>query len=414
MFFTKREEDMLFGRLGKGTQMAMDILFEMGKIYGAKRFIPITCAHIGGCCYSEALDAGLEFAEKLASLGAKVAVPSTLNITARDIENWEKLRIPPKFAEKSRRLEVAYTSLGCTPTWSCTPCQCGNAPHFGEDVVWSEASSVNFVNSVFGARTNRYPEIADICCAVCGIVPESGLHLKENRRGRILFNLQGFDSSYFLDSSDYAVLGYVVGKLANDKIPVINGLPKKTNHDNLKAFAGASSASGREAMFHIVGVTPEARTEEEAFQGRKPEKTIEITEDIFAKTKTEMSSATGSHVDLVLVGCPHASFSELLEVRRLLDGKKVKPYVRFWVQTGGAVKLMASRTGLLTELLSRGVTIVSDTCVNTFPVDAWGFHTIITNSGRMAHFAPDRTGAGIFFANLEACVNAAVTGEVRI
>ena len=97
MHLTQKEEEMLSGKLGEGARLAMSILFEMGKLYHADRFIPVSAAHIDGCCYSAVWDAGLEFAEKLADLGAKVSVPASLNISARDLSAWEKLRTPSSF-----------------------------------------------------------------------------------------------------------------------------------------------------------------------------------------------------------------------------------------------------------------------------------------------------------------------------
>ena len=116
---TREEEGWLAGRAGEGTRLAQALVVRIGQLFGAERLLPVTQAHVDACLYTN--DAGLEFAERLAALGARVRVPTTLNVTARDIRHWEALRVPPDFAEKSRRLEAAYLRLGCLPTWTCAP-----------------------------------------------------------------------------------------------------------------------------------------------------------------------------------------------------------------------------------------------------------------------------------------------------
>lgn len=412
MQLTKKEEAALSGEIGEGVRMAFSILYELGKLYGAKRFIPISQAHIDGCAYTTVWDAGTEFVEKLCENGARVSVPATLNITARDIPSWRKFKIPEELSEKSRRLENAYLRLGCIPTWSCAPYLFGNVPHFGQDVAWAESNAVNYVNSVIGARTNRYGDLVDICCAIAGLVPEFGLHMPENRAGQLLFKLNGFDENLFHDSSTYAVLGYLIGRISGDKIPVIEGLPKFATHDDLKALSAAAAASGAVAMFHAVGVTPEAPTLKAAFMGKFPEDIIDITPDILKEERRILTCADDDKAGLVVLGCPHASYMELEQVHKMLSGRHVKKGVEFWIQTSNSVRTLASRNGLLQALESLGVSILQDSCINNFDIKAWGFATIITNSAKMAHYAPGNTGVKVIFQNTTECVEAAVNGEV--
>ena len=284
-------------------------------------------------------------------------------------------------------------------------------PHFGENIAWAESNAVNFANSVCGARTNRYPDMVDMCCAVAGVVPEFGLHLTENRAGNLLFNLKGFHQTAFADSSFYAALGYMIGSLAGEKIPVIDGLPANATHDDLKALAAASAASGAVAMFHAVGVTPEAPTLRAAFQGKSPESTYEVTPESFGEVKRSLSSAKTDKVGLVVIGCPHASYMELQKILYLMGRRRVKNGVEFWIQTSRYVKALAERTSLKDSLDELGIRIIQDTCINNFAVDAWGFQSIVTNSGKMAHYAPGNTGAGVIFTDLKGCVEAAIHGE---
>ena len=213
MYLTDYEQEILEGKHGEGTRMAMEIVIKMGELYGADRLIPVKRAHIDAAAYTTIWDAGTEFIEYLADHGAKCAVPTTINPLSRDIKNWKELGASEKFALKSKRLEDAYLKMGVIPTWTCAPYQSTNAPHFKEVVSWSESNAVNYVNSVLGARAERLPDMVDVCCAVTGRVPAYGRYLDENRKGDVLFRLEGFDDTWFQDSVDFAVLGYYIGEI---------------------------------------------------------------------------------------------------------------------------------------------------------------------------------------------------------
>lgn len=415
MFLTEHEKEMLNGKEGEGKQACMKVVYEMGNLYGADRLLPIQHAHMDGVCYTTIWDAGLEFVEYLASVGTKVAVPSTTNITARDITRWKDFRTEEAFSEKSRRIEEAYLKMGCTPTWTCAPYQCSNSPHFGEHVAWSESNAVNYINSVVGARTNRYPDLVELCCAVVGRVPNFGLHLTENRTGTVLFQVEGFPEGSFRDSSEYALLGYLIGReTVGADIPVIRGLPLSAAHDDLKALSAASAAAGSVGLFHAVGITPEARSQEEAFQGKAPGRTVTVTPDVLRQVKRELTTAQREHVDLVLLGCPHASYPELLAIAEHLKGKRVKDGTHLWVQTGKTEQRLLERSDIARQFAEAGVELLTDTCVNNMQMSGWQFDTVVTNSGKMAHYAPGTTGGKIFFASTEECLDAAVRGKVTL
>ena len=116
-------------------------------------------------------EAGLEFAERLADLGARVAVPSTLNVSSLDEHHWQEWAVPPSWADNARRQMRAYERMGCRPTWTCAPYQVDLVPRFGQQIAWGESNAIVFANSVIGARTERYPDLLDICAAITGRVP---------------------------------------------------------------------------------------------------------------------------------------------------------------------------------------------------------------------------------------------------
>lgn len=412
MQLTKYEQEMLDGKYGAGIQLAMEVLVRMGELYGAKRFLPVKNAHIDAAAYTTIWDAGTEFLEFLAENGAKVPVPCTINPLSRDIKNWEKLGASEEFAMKSKRMEDAYLKMGVIPTWTCAPYQCTNVPQFGEIVSWSESNAVNYVNAVIGAKAERLPDLMDVCCAVAGRVPEYGLYLDENRKGDMLFKLEGFDDSWFQDSVDYAVLGYYVGEIVVNKVPVIVGLPERTMPDNLKALSAAAASGGAVSLFHAVGFTPEASTVEKAFHGEKDYPVYIVTPDNLEQMRKKLDTATEDRVDMVLVGCPHLSFSEMQEIAEMIKGKKVKEGTDFWIMTNETHYNLATRCDVAAILEEAGVMIARDTCVMEMEEGRrWEGQNFVTNSGKVAQYAPGINRVNIKMASTRGCVEAAVTGK---
>ncbi len=184
MELTPSEQAMLDGAHGPAPQLAMSILIRMAEVYGAAELMEISQAHIDSTIYLG--DATLEFAERLAGLGAKVAVPTSLNVSGVDACGWHHWSVPPEWAEKAGRQMKAYEQMGAVATWTCAPYQTRMRPVFGQQIAWGESNAISFANSVIGARTERYPDLLDICCAITGRVPAVGLHLTENRAGQII------------------------------------------------------------------------------------------------------------------------------------------------------------------------------------------------------------------------------------
>src|SRR5215813_5602710 len=251
MRLSDRDRDMLEGRHGAAPQLALRILVRMAEVYGADALMDISQAHIDSTIYLG--DATLEFAERLAALGARVAVPTSLNVSGVDECGWKDWAVAPEWAAKAARQMLAYEKMGTVPTWTCAPYQTQMRPAFGQQIAWGESNAIAFANSVIGARTERYPDLLDICCAITGRVPAVGLHLTENRAGELLLRLDGVPPALEADDQFFAVLGHHVGKLAGDSIPVIDGVSVQPAEDQLKAFAAAAASSGRVALFHMVG-----------------------------------------------------------------------------------------------------------------------------------------------------------------
>src|SRR5690606_5908206 len=265
---------LLAGEQGEVSAFAMKLLAAFAGAVGAGSLLDISRAHIDGCLYHGQVN--LDFVERLVALGATVRVPTTLNVGAVDLIHPERVRLPQAERTPAERLMHAHRALGCEPSFTCAPYQTRFRPAFGEQVAWGESNAIVFANSVIGARTNRYGDFMDLCCALTGRAPAWGLHLDEHRHAQVHFRLSGFRDGEAATDTLYVGVGLIVGRMSGDRVPVIEGLPPPRSEDQLKALGAAAASSGSPALFHIVGVTPEAPTLQDALGGRAAEETITI------------------------------------------------------------------------------------------------------------------------------------------
>jgi predicted aconitase/predicted aconitase with swiveling domain len=405
-----RDRDMLEGRHGPAAAMAMAVLARMAEVYGAGALLDISHAHIDSTIYIG--EATLEYAERLASLGARVAVPTTLNVSGLDEHGWREWAVPPEWARNAHRQMVAYQSMGAAPTWTCAPYQSAFRPAFGQQIAWGESNAIAFANSVLGARTERYPDLLDICCAITGRAPAAGLHLPENRAGQVLLSLDGVPRHVQEDDLFYPVLGALMGQLAGDQIPVIDGLEIAPSEDRLKALAAAGATTGCVALFHVVGVTPEAATRGAAFQGRRPVREVAVTLPMLDAMRRRLSTAADEALDLVVLGSPHFSLDEFRRLAPLVAGRERHPRVEFLVTTSRMVRELADAAGLLAPVVAFGGRLTVDTCILATPMLPDRIRTLMTNSAKFAYYSPGLLGKAVAFGSLDDCVESAVAGRI--
>jgi hypothetical protein len=284
------------------------------------------------------------------------------------------------------------------------------APRFGEHVGWTESSAVAFINSVLGARSNRETAVVDVCIGITGRTPEYGLHLDENRFGTVLVEVE--IGGRALATWEYPVLGYFLGKSLGGDIGVVAGLSGSPKMDELKSMLAAAAASGPLALVHLVGITPEARTKEQAFGPNRPSRTVTVTENVLTTTRNEMCTVKNAKIDLVALGCPHYSIAEIQKVRELLAGRKIAADTEFWIYTTKQVRDLAERMGILADLAALGVKLATETCMLISPVETWGFKTLMTDSGKCSYYAPVQCKTDVVFGSTAECVEAAVHGRV--
>jgi len=408
MLLTSEEREIAAGAQGPARAMAMRIVAEAGRLLGADRLIPVHSAHIDGCLYHG--DSGVLFAEKLVELGGRVAVPATLNVGALDLLHPHSVKLDGQRRSMALRLMRAYETLGCKPTWTCSPYQAGHRPPAGVDVAWGESNAVAFCNSVLGARTNRYGDFLDIACAIVGRAPRYGLHLPENRRARLLIDATRISERLRGLDAFWPVLGAWIGRNAENRIAAVEGLQRFATEDRMKALGAAAASFGAVGLFHIVGVTPEAPTIADAFGGLPPEETVVLTPDMVRMARGWLSTASGDTIDAVAVGSPHLSHKEMIAISDLLAGRRVT--LPFYAHTGRHVLRQLEASGRLRDIEAAGVTVVTDTCIVVTPILPASSGVLLTNSGKFANYAPGNTGWSVVYGSLGECVETAVRGTL--
>jgi hypothetical protein len=410
LLLSDRDRALLDGDHGPAARMAMSILVRMAKVYGAGEMMDITQAHIDSTIYVG--DAGLEFAELLAGLGARVAVPTSLNVSGVDEHHWREWAVPAEWAAKAHRQMIAYQGMGCKPTWTCAPYQTDMAPRFGQQIAWGESNAIVFANSVIGARTERYPDLLDVCAAITARVPAAGLHLTENRAGQVLMRLVGVPEALQRNDSFYPVLGHLMGQIAQDRIPVVTGFAVRPTDDHLKALGAGCASSGTVALFHLVGITPEAPTFEAAFQGRRPLVEVDVTMDRLRRARRELTTSEGERLDMVVLGSPHFSFDEFRALAPRLEGRTRHPDVQFLVTSSRGMRDLARSAGLLAPLERFGGRLTVDTCILATPMLPKSVKRLMTSSAKYAYYSPGLLGTEVVFGSVDDCVESAVRGAV--
>ena len=406
---TESDRSFLRGERGEAAALAMRIVVEMAGVSGAGRLIDVASAHVDGCLYHGI--AGLEFAERLVAGGARVAVPTTLNVGALDLLHPERYRGDPGMAANARRQMDAYVAMGCRPTWTCAPYQLPERPAFGQHVAWAESNAIVFCNSVLGARTDRYGDFIDICAALTGRVPFAGLHRDEARRAGLVVTLEGISERLLASDALYPMLGHVLGREAGSEVAAIVGLPADTSEDRMKALGAAAASSGSVAMVHAVGITPEAPTLEAATGGEEVRE-LRVTTARLRASRDELSTDAPERLGAVSVGTPHASLAELERLAGLLGTDEVS--VPLYVNVGREVLAEAQGRGLAPRLESLGVRVVSDTCTYISPVMDEVDGAVMTDSAKWAWYAPANLGVGVVIGGLEECVRSALAGRVLL
>ncbi len=366
---------MLAGEYGAGVAKSLELLVALGDVFGAEKLVPVEGAHVSGVSYKNLGDAGLEWLEDQAKMGARAKVRATLNPAGMDMVHWREMDVPEKFAVGQLRVIRAFEALGIEPTCTCTPYLVGHVPRFGTQIAWAESSAICYSNSVIGARTNRESGPTTIASAITGLTPLYEYRLDENRLPGKLVEVEAKLS----DPLDYSAFGYVTGKMVGTTVPYFRGLGNPSL-ESLKTLGAALATSGGVALWHGEGVTPEA---ENVKSHLKEVEKVTVTEKDLKQAREKFTCEVADPV--TCIGCPHCSIHEVGEVAKLCNGKELAK--KLWVFTSRGVYAEAEKKGYVGQIEDAGGRVYVDTCMVVAPLKEMGWKEVALNSFKGAQYS---------------------------
>lgn len=410
MKLTEGEKNILHGSEGDNKAEYMRILTQWGEAMGAERLVPVESVQVSGISAPGKNLKGLpehivkQFRSKIESFCMDRVKTNVCSHIARitldhPIErnlDLEEKKFHEQLINKAR-------NAGIKLTFSCAPYLVGEIPIKNQICAWTESSAVVYINSIFGARTARNGTESAISSAVLGLTPAFGPILDKGRKGDLVINVE----ANLTDVSHWGALGYYAGKNVGIGIPVINNI-KRMNPEEAKQLCAAVATSGGAPMLHVVGITPEAFSLDQIIESNKRSNYLTFKNSDLEETLHSLRAVDEGPVDWVLIGCPHASLTEVAEVMYLLDGKKVNEHVNFELWLPYAIKAMAERLGYVSVLEQANVKVLSDSCPLTSR-ERTG-NVMVTNSFKQAHYSQALLGNQVNIKTTIECVNIAIRG----
>ena len=422
MYLTEEEKSILAGAQGEARQAAMQLLVDYGEALGADKLVEITDATISiKGTRPTALLANREFSSMYelfswANMAAEKTIFDIPPVAVRRCtvlnsllskEYIEYLGITdPKYTESIDEVHEFIRTLGINDCASCVPQLVGHIPSKGEHCISNESSQVIFLNSVMGARCNCESMISSSCAALVGRIPNSGMHLDENRRGTHLIKVEKIPTDLY----EWDVLGYWIGKQVHIGVPVLDIDVPFISMDAHKSLGASMCTSGQVDMYHVLGLTPEAGTYELAFGSNTPKETFYYREADEQEIINKLDWAQEEEVDFVMMGCPNYSFFQLRDIAGMLEGKTCKK--RLMIIAARALVEQARLSGDAQKIEAAGGFFMVDSCPPLLGLWPENIRVLATDSGKMAHYVPSsRPDFQIHFGSMQRCIDAAITGK---
>lgn len=410
---TPEEQAMLRGERGKAVQDAIKFQIEVGNFFGAKRLVPITNAHVMGDIEVMG-EGGLAHLRDMTEEHVHCAVPTSSNARCMHFAPVDTVRQSAPEMKKEEEIIARLRDMRVVTTDTCINYQTVYQPKLGEHVAWGDTGTVIYANSVFGARTNYEGGNSSFAAALTGRTPDYGFHLDEVRRGTIAVELQ----AKMRDLADWGALGKLVGHPNQDyfAVPVFEDVAEMPSSDALKHLGASLASYGSMAMFHIVGVTPEARTSADAFGGLAPRSRMKVTDDDIEGVYQSYRYVNGANNVVVFSG-PQLSIFEIQQTAELFQGRRVAPGMEVFVTTNYAVYSDAKRLGFIDTLEGAGVTILQGVCfyilerLSKIRAEN-GWTNLISNSGKLVNTITAHRFNTVLRRTAD-CINIACTGVLK-
>ena len=412
MKLTSTEQDMLDGKHGAAVRDAMTYQLKVGKFWDAERFVAITNAHITGDIEVMG-DGGMGYLERTCAQKAHCIVPTSTNARCMDFAHATALGQDPIEIAKERKIIGFLKDLDVVTANTCINYQILYQPHFREHVAWGDTGTVIYANSVFGARSNFEGGPSALAAAITGRTPEYGFHLDRHRKGTVLVRLD----SALADVADWGAVGKIVGQKHPNylTVPVFSDFKGSVSNDQLKHLGCALASYGSMAMFHMVGVTPEAPTLDTAFAGTAPIDEIVITDVDIERVYTGYDLGDGS-ANLVVFSAPQLSLYEMKSLSEMFAGRRIASGTQVFVTTAGAVRSDSEKLGYVKALEDAGATIMEDVCfyiLQNLPAIRRmnGWTNLISNSAKIVNIIGSHGFNGIL-RRTAACVDIACSARI--
>jgi predicted aconitase len=409
MNLNAEEKAMLAGEFGPVRKMAIEHQIKVGDFFGAKDFVEVSQAHI--MADTESLgETGVEWLEALAKNAAKervVRIPTITDPRGTDFSKAKQLGQTDKMVSLEHRAIAAFVKMGVSMTDTCINYQTIMAPVFGEHLAFGDTGVVIYSNSICGARSNFEGGPSALSAGLTGRTPRYGYHLDEHRRPTHRYRVTWTPQSL----NEWGALGGLIGRKSGNywSVPVIEGIEGRPGSDSLKHFGAAMASFGSSALFHILGVTPEAIHARDLSFDHLPEISI-AKEEVMA---LQSSYRVTDEIDVVVFSAPQLSLIEMQSVAALCEGKKFKKPLL--AVTSPQVKPDSDRMGYTAMIEEAGGTVFAGMCFYQSYAreiaEANGWKKLATNSAKMVNILGGY-GYTPILASMEDCVNAAETGRL--
>lgn len=399
---TNDDEKILDGDCGETRKLAMQLLYNFGELKKAQKLIAIKFAQVSDVSYKDNVEL-IKLLNLFNKRGIRTSIPTYFNYGTTKQSNLKQIGIGESQISANNQVLKLYKNLGVNSVQ-------GGLDGFMEQFVSrndyftsSNQFTVISANSQHGARANLEPLAVTLASGILGKSPLYGLYYIENRIPNVIINT---DFSFKeLEDVDYTLIGYLVGKQANNKIPIFrkSSISPGASEYNLRALAYAMAHTGQISLFHIDEVTPEHRL----FQKNGIERKIRIqTEDL---TELREKYRAVENPDLVIIGGPPVGPSELIKISRTLNGKKLKPNLQVWLFISGKIMLDSNYKVYTKQIVSVGVRIFYDMDVTTYQFNISKFRTVLTNSIVILRFFNRFPKINTGLGTIQNCITTAIS-----
>ncbi len=409
MRLNDEEQDILTGKSGPVARQALQHQLKVGAFFGAEDLVPVTQAHI--MADTESLgEAGVQWLESLATAAdthGRVRVPTITDPRGTDFAKASLLGQTSAMLDLERRAILAFERLGVAMTDTCINYQTIQAPTRNEHVAFGDTGVVIYSNSVCGARSNFEGGPSALAAGLTARTPRYGFHLPAKRRATLRVHVECAPVSL----NEWGALGGVIGRIAGNywAVPAIEGIERPPRSDELKHFGAAMASFGSVALFHLVGLTPEAGRLHDIAGADLPNYRV-TREDIDA---LRSSYCADGPVDVVVFSAPQLSLYELRDLAGLCSGRRF--VIPLLAVTSPQIKPDSDRLGYTARIEAAGGTVLSGMCFYQSYAreiaEANGWNRLATNSAKLVNILGGY-GYSPMLASMEECVDAAVSGTL--